>query len=149
MNAASDTLLALLLALNNLEPPMSAEDNAKLFEIGEQLELDPDDWEFIREGLMAIIANNPQLEQQFQMSLNQLATLEEEMKPQLSPTEKEITQAFDRSSSWEIRGEDKAEVKTEAIVKIAIKVLKDDQPTKTTKTLNWIKRVDKLVQPDS
>ncbi|NEO81030.1 MAG: hypothetical protein F6J99_34390, partial [Moorea sp. SIO4G3] len=49
------TLLALLLALRELKTPLTQEELDDLADVGHQLALDPDDWEYIAEGLMAII----------------------------------------------------------------------------------------------
>jgi hypothetical protein len=43
----SDTLIALFLALSDSSISLSQFEKDRLYEIGEQLELDPDDWEFI------------------------------------------------------------------------------------------------------
>ena len=74
--SSDNTLLALLLALKTLKTPLTETEQAKLYEVGEQLELDPDDWEFIREGLIAIIADNPSLNDNFQYILTHLNALD-------------------------------------------------------------------------
>ncbi|MGL4501825.1 MAG: hypothetical protein ACRCU2_22335, partial [Planktothrix sp.] len=69
----SDTLIALFLALSDSSISLSQFEKDRLYEVGEQLELDPDDWEFISAGLMAVITSNQTLNQVFSSELAKLS----------------------------------------------------------------------------
>ncbi|WP_017716150.1 hypothetical protein [Kamptonema formosum] len=146
-STAFNTLLALLLALKSPKVSLSSLEQSNLFEVGEQLELDPDDWEFIEEGLMAIITSNDALNAAFQSAHSSLLTVAEKVRQQLLPTDEEVTQVlFERKI--EIRGDDRdfANRKiVEKVIQIAIKVLKDDNPQKKIGSLRWIDRVVKVL----
>src|SRR5687768_8207926 len=101
---SDNTPLALLLALKTLKTHLTEIEQPKLYEVGEQLELDPDDWEFIREGLIAIIANNPSLNENFQDILTHLNALEGNQERQLLPTARELAQVNSTDNSIEKRG---------------------------------------------
>ncbi|NER36451.1 MAG: hypothetical protein F6J93_21115 [Oscillatoria sp. SIO1A7] len=142
----NNALLALLLALKELKKPLGKSQKDRLFEVGEQLELDPDDWEFIGEGLMAIIAESPSLNREFQAALGRLDALSV-TKSQLVPTEEELAEALAAASDLERRGGDEGyeNFESEEIVKIARKVLKENNPTATAKKSRWLDRVMKLL----
>ena len=59
------TLLALLLAIRDSDVTLDSDEQEELFTIGEQLELDPDDWETIATDLMSAINSNPKLKESF------------------------------------------------------------------------------------
>lgn len=149
--AASDTLQALLLALSNPKLSLSDSEKDKLFEVGEQLELDPDDWDFISEGLMAIITNNPTLNQIFEAELAQLAAVPNNTKLQLLPTKNELAQIFSNESNIEKRGyvEGEPDRESQEILNLARKVLKDKDPATKTRQLNWIDRIKNFLSQSS
>jgi hypothetical protein len=149
--AAIQTLQALLLALSYPAVSLSALEKDRLFEVGEQLELDPDDWEFIWEGLKAIITNNPPLCQAFDGESARLENVPSNMRPQLNPTEQELAQIFYSESRMEPRGyfEGEADLEGRDILNAARKILKEDNPTETTNRLSWIDRIKKIVPPQT
>jgi hypothetical protein len=67
-SSATKTLLALLLALRELKVPLSTDEQEVLQNVGRELELDPDYWEEIEKGLMAIIEANAALNQLYQLN---------------------------------------------------------------------------------
>ncbi|HAZ44470.1 MAG TPA: hypothetical protein DDW76_09435 [Cyanobacteria bacterium UBA11369] len=135
------TLLALFLALKNLKEPLNQSERAKLYEVGEQLDLDPDDWEFISEGLISIITANRRLDELFQAAKTQLDVVNIS---QLLPTEKEIAVALDTRGVLERRGEDKREQENrERIIKVAVKFLMDKNLSAIMKQSSWLERVVK------
>jgi hypothetical protein len=87
--SAETTLLALLLALKQLETPLTADEQADLDNVGKQLYLDPDDWEDIKEGLIAIIEKNPSLDRLYQAAKVQLEAIDGNIPSELLPTEQE------------------------------------------------------------
>jgi len=145
--SSDNTLLALLLALKTLKTPLSKTERAKLYEVSEQLELDPDDWDFIREGLIAIIADNPSLNEKFQDILTHLNGLDGNQERQLLPTAREFAQVNCTDNGIETRGyvEGEPELESKEILntsqKIAQKVLKKENPAAAAGELNWLERI--------
>lgn len=139
------TLLALLRALKNLEQPLTQSQRTKLFEIGEQLELDPDDWEFIYLGLIPVIADNTSLDQLFQVALNQLNATNN-FNSQWLPNEKELSEALLTRGQLEPRGDtdNNSPFQGQQIIQIAVKVLKANNPSNFAQQLNWLRRIDPL-----
>lgn len=144
---AIQTLQALLLALSYPEVSLNTLEKDRLFEVGEQLELDPNDWEFIWEGLKAIITNNPPLSQAFDTESARLKNVPSNVRPQLNPTEKELAQIFSSESEIEERRDFEGEADFEGmdILNMARKILKEDNPTETIKKLSWIDRIKKIL----
>ncbi len=103
-SSSTKTLLALLLALNNLKTPLTTQEQDKLYEVGEQLELDPDDWEFIEEGLMAIINNNPAFQAKFQEVLTKLNQFDENYPQNWQEIITELRQPLIRNNGIEKKG---------------------------------------------
>jgi len=141
------TLLALMLALKNLKAPLGAPTIAQLFEVGEQLQLRPDDWEFIQEGLMATIDDNPDLRQPFQAALTQLDAADRTILPQLLPTEQELTEILSKNGELERRGvgSEESDFESKEIINITIGVLKDDNPPARVQKSSWLDRIVKLL----
>ena len=63
-----NTLLALLLALKNLENLLTEDEQKALADLGQQLKLDPNDWYFIEDDLMGIIEANDALKLLYQQA---------------------------------------------------------------------------------
>jgi hypothetical protein len=138
-----DTLLALLLALKDLEDPLSETERAQLYEVGEQLELDPDDWEFIYEGLRSIVTANKSLNQLLQSAQTKLASLDSHTKLQLMPTDRELAELLPGRDDIEWRGDSNStqlDVAINEIIKITIICLKDKDPSEAVKQSRWINR---------
>lgn len=92
-SAAIKTLLALLLALRELQDPLSSDERALLQDAGQQLALDPNDWEFIEEGLIAAIASNPTLNRLYQSNkakIDALGQIPRGLLPSLAELQKEL-----------------------------------------------------------
>lgn len=141
--SCENTLLALLLALRNLEDPLSLSpsERAQLYEVGEQLELDPDDWEFIEEGLLAVVTANTFLNKQFQTAKTQLAAVDIQ---QLLPTDNDIVVDLNILRVIERRGNGSEEQENRPpIVKITWKFLKHDNIALIIKKSTWLERVVK------
>jgi hypothetical protein len=147
----SDTLIALFLALSDSSISLSQFEKDRLYEIGEQLELDPDDWEFISAGLMAVITSNQTLNQVFSSELAKLSAMSPTMKQQLLPTENEMAQVFYSETSIERRGyfEGEEDLISKEISNVARKLLQADDPDTKTKNLSWIDRIKKLLSSKS
>ncbi|MFW6296601.1 MAG: hypothetical protein ACOC04_05360 [Halothece sp.] len=146
------TLLALMLALRNLDSPLDEATQDQLYEVGEQLELDPDDWEFIKEGLLSIVAENAELYDKFQRFLTQLESLDEQELAQLLPSDSELGEAIANNQIVEKRGYlpdvepqfESSEILNKSRV-VAIKTLKDDKPDEKSNRLSWLERVQTIL----
>ncbi len=124
--AATSTLLALLLALKNLESHLNKNELAQLYEIGEQLKLDPDDWEFIYDGLKSIVESNTSLKEAFQSAYARVLDDDE------SVIRKDVI------SSLEIRGyvDNEQDLVSRAVIYITTRLLKSDDLQTTARNLN-------------
>jgi len=132
------TLLTLLLALRNLEDPLSESKQAQLYEVGEQLELDPDDWEFIEEGLLAVVSATTLLDKQFQTAKAQLDSVDIQ---KLLPTDNDIVEV-NSVTVIEKRGSNDNRVENiPPILEITSKFLKDDNLAVIVKKSKWLDRV--------
>jgi hypothetical protein len=137
------TLLALLLALKNLEVPFSAAEQAALKKVGKQLDADPDDWEFIERGLMKAVEANTSLNQLYQAAKAQLDALEGNIPPDLLPTKAELKQALPAVSQHEKRAyfEGKPDEESNEILNISINILTTSDPIDTTRKLSSLEKL--------
>ncbi len=140
--AVPNTLLALLLALKNLEKPLNEGECEALAEVGQQLKLDPDDWDFIEGDLMAIIQANDGLNQVYQQAKARLDTCDRPIPPDLLPTDAEL------EKDPRARFEGKPDKESNEISNQTVKVLKTEKPEETAKKLSFLERLSQsLNQP--
>ncbi|MBD2441573.1 hypothetical protein [Nostoc sp. FACHB-110] len=86
-----NTIIAFLLALQDLNTSLSTQEKQNLQEVAKQLDTQPKAWEtHIKELLLEIISANPKLNQAYQIYQSQLDNVTE-IPPNLLPTEAEIT----------------------------------------------------------
>ncbi len=144
------TLLALLLALKQLETPLTADERAKLKTKGQQLALDPDDWDYIQEGLMAIVEQNPSLDRLFQTAKMQLQAIDGNIPIELFPTEQEKEAELLANQKRELvtfgYKEGEPDKTSDEIRDIVIDVLTQAEPTTKAKNLNFIQRIQTHIQ---
>jgi hypothetical protein len=144
------TLLVLLLALSNTERLLSQSEQVflftNLFEVGEQLQLDPDDWEYIYKGLIYHVANHTKLNQLFQIIDTHIKAVDSQKLKNLLPTKDELLQVFELPINFEVRGHDeKQNLGGPDILQIAIIILKSPNPSIAAKESDWINRVTKIL----
>ena len=144
------TLLALLLALKQLETPLTTDERAKLKTKGQQLALDPDDWDYIQEGLMAVIQQNPSLDRLFQTAKVQLEAIDGNIPPELLPTqaekEAELFAGNQREPQTFGHQEGEPDLKSDEILNIAINVLPKEDPAKKAQNLSFLQRIQTHLQ---
>ncbi len=138
------TLLALLIALEQLETSLSLEEKQALENTAQQLYLDPDDWDFIQEGLMAVVEVNPALYQNYQIALAQLQIVKGNIPPEQMPTHKELETELARENREPttfgyFEGEPDRE--SDEILNVTIDVLTRKDPDKAAKKLSFLKRL--------
>ncbi len=143
------TLLALLVALDKSELDLNSEEREALRDTAQQLYLDPDDWDFIREGLIGTIEANSLLNSEFQNVLTQLQQkLKGNISSEIMPTQKELEiELPPETEEPEFRGylEGEADKNSDEILNVAIDVLSRKEPEKTVKNLSFIKRLKDLL----
>jgi hypothetical protein len=144
------TLLALLLALKNLEDPLKEDEKDALVDVGQQLGNHPDDWEFIEADLMATINRNPALRQLYQSAKAQLDSLDGNISLDLLPTEAELEQVLPAASQREKRpyepSKDENE-KSDEILNMTRKILNTPDPADTTKKLSRLEKLWQFLNP--
>jgi len=147
------TLLALLLALKQLETPLTADEQGALKTAGQQLERDPDDWDYIKEGLMAVIENNPSLAELYQMAKAKLDVIDSKIPLELLPNEQEqeVELLADEKREPVTFGyfEGEPERESDEILNVSINVLTKKDSDQTAKKLSFLKRIQKFLQSSS
>lgn len=146
----SNFQLALLLALSQLKPEdLSENERFRLKEIGFQLTLVEDAWNFIQEDLMQIISGNETLYNFYQAELIKLEAVEGGIPSELLPTQAELMQELVNTQEQlniksEFRGDFKGNPKErDVFTNICIPVL---QTPETAKKLSFIERVKNFLQ---
>jgi hypothetical protein len=139
------TLLALLLAIRDSSVTLNSDDQKKLFTIGEQLELDPDDGETIEDELMSVIQSNHKLNESFikyQTALIRFISTENGDILDYLPTSEEMLEALqadNESSQIEIRGfppkKSQRSPSHTIINDLVVPILKSDNPPEVSKSL--------------
>lgn len=138
---AAKTLLAVLLALKNLEAPLSSAEQSDFKKLGQQLYLRPKSWESVAERLVTVIKTNVPLNQLYQDAKAQLNTGDGNISPNLLPTKAELEQVIsaDKISVPVTRsGFDrtvKPDRQSHEVVNIAVVILNTDNPDETAKKL--------------
>ena len=139
----SITLLALLVALDKAELNLNSEEREALRNTAQQLLLDPDDWDFIKEGLVGTIEANSLLNSEYNDILSKLQTVGN-IPSQTMPTQKELEAELpSEDEEPESRGyfEGEADKDSDEILNVTINVLNRKEPEKTVKNLSFIKRL--------
>jgi hypothetical protein len=144
------TQLALLLALKQLETPLTADERAKLKTKGQQLAIDPDDWDYIQEGLMAIVEQNPSLDRLFQTAQMQLQAIDSNIPIELLPTEQEKEAELLANEKRELvtfgYTEGKPDPTSNEIRDVVIDVLNQKDPATKAKNLSFLDRIQAHLQ---
>lgn len=144
------TLLALLLALRQLETPLTDKERSKLRTKGQQLAIDPDDWDYIQEGLMAIVAQNPSLNSLYQTAKAQLEAIDGNIPIELLPTQQEKEAELFAGEKREPVTfgyfEGKPERESDEILNTAINVLTKEDSSTTAKKLSFLQRIQAHLQ---
>ncbi|NEO45746.1 MAG: hypothetical protein F6K55_17085 [Moorea sp. SIO4A3] len=132
------TLLAFLLALSDLDTPLSKAENKMLAEIGDQLDAHSDEWEsHTKPELLKMLAANPELNQHYQIYSSQLNT-KVDIPLELLPTPAEIQVVNTPSSTWMMKGHKPKSSPTgyeQQIDNLVIVVSRTEQPEAAVKQL--------------
>ncbi|MFP4103413.1 hypothetical protein [Coleofasciculus sp.] len=147
---ANNTLLALLLALQDLEASLTEQEQAAFTDIAYQLQLEPDAWESdIAPSLVSIIQVNPNLNQRYQTAKSQLDTVSDTLPPDVLPTSAELEYVASTTAP-KTRGfppvADEFESDSLEINNIAIDILSQPNPSATAKKLSSLERLKQFLQ---
>lgn len=151
MNTANlqNTLLALLLALKNLETPLSGTEQTALSKAAEQLSANPNTWDLLIEpSLLAMIQANESLNQLYKIAKSQLDALSDEIPSKLLPTQEELEQVIPKDQIPVTRGKLPVNdgYKSTEINNVAINVLSTANPVETAKKLSRIEQLQQFLQ---
>ena len=146
--SVNKTLLALLLALKDLETPLSKEEQEAFRDVADQLHLDSQDWDDYKLKLLEVIQANATLNQLYQTALSQLDTFSDNIPCNLLPTQAELEQAIPTEQSPEIRGfaPISDDLESNEINNMVINVLASKNPSETTKKLNTFEKLQQFLQ---
>jgi hypothetical protein len=148
-----NNLLALLLALKDLDQPLSDAEQANLEQVGQQLYLAPDDWEFIEKSLKQVIEGNDSLNQRYQIAKTKLDAMAGDFPADLFPTETELKAELAMANFPEKRGfkpGKPSQDDNEAIINnVVVPVLRDDNPPDRAKNLSFLDRLQNHIPEKS
>ena len=144
-NSVNNTLLALILAVKNIETPLNKEEEASLSTAAQQFLANAQGWDIIIEPeLMKMINGNPALDQEFQKIKSKLDNLST-IPANLIPTTEELDSILPATSQEpkifappNIKPQD---LKNNDITNMAIRVMLNSKSSTTVKKLN---RLEKL-----
>ncbi len=149
-SSVTKTLLALLLALRELKIPLTTDEQAVLQDVGQQLALDPDYWNFIEEELMAMIEANSTLNHLYQYNKAKLDALDGQIPRKLFPNLAELKQELFRETKEVITfdGQTKGDPnsKLNEVVSITSNILLTENQDQTAKQLIFLERISDYVQ---
>ncbi len=129
----TNTLLALLLGLQNAEPEFTEDTKSSLRQLGRLIQFDSD-WEDIQEQLDTLLENNTALNQAYQAAKAALDMLERNLLRELLPTQAELELATSAEDDrGYIPGKDDGE--SNEIINMMMLVINHDEPVKISKTL--------------
>ncbi|MBD2208103.1 CHAT domain-containing protein [Calothrix sp. FACHB-1219] len=149
-SSVTKTLLALLLALKKLEIPLSEDEQALLQDVGQQLALDPDYWEFIEPELITIIQANSTLHQLFEAGKVKLDALDgripRELLPSLAYLEKERFGETKEITTFDgqIKGEPNNQLNP--VISLTSSILRLSNQDHTVKQLPFIQEISDYVE---
>ncbi|MBC6417964.1 MAG: hypothetical protein GDA44_03805 [Prochloron sp. SP5CPC1] len=140
------TLLALMLALRDLETPLNELERLALAEAADQLSLDPDLWsEDIEPNLIATIEASGGLNSLFQKRKSQLEAVSGNIPADLLPTATELEAVLPQEEAVMTRGFDpvleEGEEDTDEINNMAISIMATRDPAATAKKLSGFERL--------
>jgi len=146
----NNTLLALLLALQDLDISLTEQEKAALADISYRLHLDSNTWESdIAPSLLSIIQVNPNLNQRYQTVKSKLDQVGDTLPPDLLPTLAELEQVKPETEP-KSRGfppvADESESDSREINNIAIDILSQPNPSATAKKLSSLDKLKQFLQ---
>jgi hypothetical protein len=142
------TLLALSLALKDLEATLSENEQEAFRNTAERLAIDPDNWEDYEPDLLAVIQANPSLNQLYQTARSQLDVLSDKIPSNLLPTQAELEKAIPTVQTPETRGFAPLsdDYESSEINNMVINILATSNPPETAKKLTRLEQLKQFLQ---
>jgi hypothetical protein len=140
-------LLAFLLALRDLEAPLSDKERRTLKDLAGQLFHDSKNWEIYEPNLLELIKSNNPLNELYQVAQSQIDAIDDETLRKLLPTLEELEQAFP-TPKQSTRGnqpnrniqETSTEIANASVV--VINVAEHDNPQEAAKKLTFLEKIN-------
>ncbi|MEH1847982.1 MAG: hypothetical protein V7L25_24130 [Nostoc sp.] len=144
MNTKADnTIIAFLLAFQDLKTALREQEKQNLKEVAKQLDTQPKAWEdYIKGRLLEIITPNPGLNQSYQFYKSQLDNLEE-IPDDLLPTEAEISRLNTLEKAPITRGfkpKDEATGYESQLNNVVVIVGSSEKPEETVKQVTFLEK---------
>ncbi|MFN6541446.1 MAG: hypothetical protein RM021_034585 [Nostoc sp. EkiNYC01] len=143
-----NTIIAFLLAFQDLKTALGEQHKQNLKEVAKQLETQPKAWEVhIKERLLDIIAANSELSQSYQFYQSQLENIEE-IPHNLLPTEAEISKLVSRDKAPITRGfkpKDEATGYESQLNNVVVIVGSSEKPEETVKEATFLEKWKQLL----
>lgn len=140
---ADNTIIAFLLAFQDLKTALKEQEKQNLKEVAKQLDTQPKAWEdYIKKRLLEIITPNPDLNQSYQFYKYQLDNLEE-IPDDLLPTEAEISRLNALEKTAITRGfkpKDEATGYESQLNNVVVIVGSSSQPEETVKQATFLEK---------
>lgn len=151
MNSSiNTTLIALLLAIKELQTPLSKDEQVILQDVGQQLDIDPDYWDFIQEQITGLIEANYTLNQLFQAKIHKLDALDgripRDFLPNLAELKKEVFGETKEIVTF--NGQTKGEnyERSKQVINITSTILLTENQDQTTKQLVFLEQISEYVE---
>ncbi|MEQ9235458.1 MAG: hypothetical protein RIG66_15405 [Coleofasciculus sp. E2-BRE-01] len=149
MNTSMNTtILAFLLALQELDTSLSQSEKKTLAEIADQLYVRPEAWEsFTQPLLLKMIADNESLNQHYHVYKSKLDSLES-IPSELLPTVTEIEQIKDSATLANAKGfksQSEATGYNQQINNVVIVISRSEYPEETVKKLSFTEKLKQIL----
>ncbi|NET27818.1 hypothetical protein [Okeania sp. SIO1I7] len=138
-----NTLLALLLALKNLETPLSENERNKLVDIGKNLKENPNDQYVIKKELIGILKANDTLKQLYQEAKVKLDTVDRPISSDLLPTDAELENflPLENKGGKRVYFEGEPDHESKEILNAVYSVLSTPEPEVIAKKLTGLEKL--------
>ena len=149
--SVNNSLLALMLALNDLQSPLSEDEESTLSSVADRLALEPDTWESdIEPDLLAVIKSNSNFNQLFQNAKSQLDAVNGEIPKDLLPTHTELEKVIPAEPEIATRGfepeAEESDLHSNEISNMVINILSNPNPSETTKKLDRFEQLKQFLR---
>ncbi len=149
MNTQIDTItLAFILALQELDAPLSQTERETLKKVGNQLDVQPKAWESVTEQIFVkMITSNPPLNQCYQLYKSKLDSLEN-IPSDLLPTASEIAKLESSNTGSITRGfksQSEAIGYNQQINNVFLVISRSEQPEETVKKLSFTEKIKQFL----
>lgn len=143
MNDSGNTLLAFLLTLPELEPPLTSSEQKSLRNAGLELQRYPEDWEDIKPDLVNIVEKHDTRSQVFAANQEKLKSLNDDtIRSLLTEADRDLASSSGVQSkergvkpTGNIDAEDDTNTINNLSVRVSVPVIADPEPEKAAETV--------------